>query len=96
MCRHPDAAVIVTGDFNPTSTGFSESHLKRVSGLKQIVNFPTRQSSTLDWCLVSVRDLAYTCSQLPEIGSSDRNAILVKPYVHRSQKPNNGRKIKEI
>ena len=94
LCRHPDAAVIVTGDFNPTSTGFSESHLKRVSGLKQIVNFPTRQSSTLDWCLVSVRDLAYTCSQLPEIGSSDHNAILVKPYVHRSQKPNNDRKMK--
>ena len=94
LCRHPDAAVIVTGDFNPTSTGFSESHLKRVSGLKQIVDFPTRQSSTLDWCLVSVRDLAYTCSQLPEIGSSDHNAILVKPYVHRSQKPNNDRKMK--
>ena len=92
--RHPDAAVIVTGDFNPTSTGFSETHLKRISGLKQIINVPTRQSSILDWCLVNVKDLGYTVSQLPQIGSSDHNAILVKPYVHRSQKPNNGRKMK--
>ena len=87
LCRHPDAVVIVTGDFNPTSTGFSESHLKRFSGLIQIVNFPTRQSFTLE-------DLAYTCSQLPQTGSSDHNAILVKPYVHRLQKPNNGGKVK--
>ena len=62
LCRHPDAAVIVTGDFNPTSTGFSDSHLKRISGLKQIINFPTRQNSILDWCLVNVKDLAYTCN----------------------------------
>ncbi len=32
--------------------------------------------------------------KLPPIGSSDHNAILVKPYGHRSQKPNNGRKMK--
>ena len=27
LCRHPDAVVIVTGDFNPTSTGFNDKHL---------------------------------------------------------------------
>ena len=58
LCRHPDAVAIVTGDFDPTSTEFSEGHRKRFSGLKQIVNFPTRQSSILDWCLVNVKDLA--------------------------------------
>ena len=83
------AAVIVTGDFNPPSTGFSESHLKRISGLEQIIKV-----LFLNWCLVNVKDLAYICSQLPQIESSDHSAILVKPYVHRSQKPNNGRKMK--
>jgi hypothetical protein len=43
--RHPDAVVIVTGDFNPTSTGFNNKHLKRISGLTQIINVPTRQDS---------------------------------------------------
>jgi hypothetical protein len=70
-CRHPDAIVIVTGDFNPTSTGFNDKHLKRISGLTQIINVPTRQNSILDWCLVNVKALAYTCSQLPLVGSSD-------------------------
>ena len=94
LCRHPDAVVIVTGDFNPTSTRFNDKHLKRISGLTQIINVPTRQNSILDWCLVNVKALAYTCSQLPPIGSSDHNAILIKPYLHRKQKPNNSRQWK--
>jgi hypothetical protein len=94
LCRHPDAVVIVTGDFNPTSTGFNDKHLKRISGLTQIINVPTRQNYILDWCLVNVKAHAYTCSQLPPVGSSDHNAILIKPYLHRKQKPNNSRQWK--
>ena len=28
---HPDALVLVAGDFNPTSTGFDEKHVKRLN-----------------------------------------------------------------
>ena len=41
-----------------------------------------------------MKALAYTCSQLPLVGSSDHNAILIKPYLHRKQKPNNSRQWK--
>ena len=35
---HPDALILVTGDFNPTSTGFDEKHVKGLSDLSQIVD----------------------------------------------------------
>ena len=47
---YPDALVLVTGDFNPMRTGFDEKHVKRLSGLSQIVDVTTRENSILDWC----------------------------------------------
>ena len=35
--NHPDALVLVTGDFNPTSTGFDVNRVKRLTGLSQMV-----------------------------------------------------------
>ena len=69
LCRHPDAVVMVTSDFNPSSTGFNEKHLKIIYVLSQIINVPTRQNSILDWCLVNVKALAFDHIQLPPIGS---------------------------
>ena len=50
---HPDALVLVT----PTSTGFNEKHVKRLSGLSQIVDVTTRENSILDWCLTNTKKL---------------------------------------
>ena len=87
LCRHPDAIVMVTEDFNPSSTGFNEKHLKRVSGLTQIIS---SNKTKFHWCLINIK--ALDSIQLPPIGSSDHNAILVsKPHLHRSQMPDSSR-----
>ena len=89
LSRHPDALVMVTGDFNPISTGFDEKRLKRLSGLRQIINVPTRNDAILDWCLVNLKEQIFLSQQRPPIGSSDHNAILVRPYVQLSTKRDN-------
>ena len=94
LSRHPDALVMVTGDFNPVSTGFDDKLLKRLSDLRQIVNVPTRNDAILDWCLVNLKDPIFLFKQLPPIGSSDHNALLVGPYVQRSTKPENKKVLK--
>ena len=78
---------MVTEDFNPSSTGFNEKHLKRVSGLTQIIS---SNKTKFHWCLINIK--ALDSIQLPPIGSSDHNAILVsKPHLHRSQMPDSSR-----
>ena len=89
LSRHPDALVMVTGDFNPISTGFDGKRLKRLSGLRQIINVPTRNDAILDWCLVNLKEQIILSQQRPPIGSSDHNAILVRPYVQLSTKRDN-------
>ena len=80
--------------YNPVSTGFDEKLLKRLSGLRQIVNVPTRNDAILDWCLVNLKEPIFLLKQLPPIGSSDHNALLVGPYVQRSTKPENKKVLK--
>ncbi|CAB4038401.1 Hypothetical predicted protein, partial [Paramuricea clavata] len=55
LSLHPDGLVFVTGDFNPVSTLFDEKRLKRLSGLTQIINVPTRHNAILDWCLTNAK-----------------------------------------
>ncbi|CAB3994355.1 RNA-directed DNA polymerase from mobile element jockey-like [Paramuricea clavata] len=83
LSLHPDGLVFVTGDFNPVSTLFDEKRLKRLSGLTQIINVPTRHNAILDWCLTNAKKVVFDVSQLPPIGSSDHNAILIKPHKDR-------------
>ena len=92
LSRYPDALVMVTGDFIPVSTGFDEKFLKRLSGLRQIINIPTRNNAILDWCLVNLQEPIFLSKQLPPIGSSDHNSLLVRPYVQRPTKPENSEK----
>jgi hypothetical protein len=73
----------VTGYFNPVSTLFDENRLKRLSGLTQIIKVPTRHNAILDWCLTNARKVFFDVRQLPPIGSSDHNAILIKPHKDR-------------
>ena len=87
LSLHPDTLVIVTGDFNPVSTSFDEKQIKRVTGLSQIINVPTRYNAILDWCLTDSKKAGFDVSQLPPIGSSDHSSMLIKPYVDRPKKP---------
>ena len=43
LLKQPNAFVVLTGDFNPTSTGFQAQYIAGVNPLKQLVSFK-RQS----------------------------------------------------
>lgn len=77
--KYPDAFVALTGDFNPCSTNISLSTITRRCGLTQLVKVPTRGNNILDWCLVNKPTYFNEPIQLPNIGSSDHSAILIKP-----------------
>ena len=75
---HPDALILVTGDFNFRSTGLDANHIKRITGLSQIIKVATRADVILDWCLTNSRDNIFQSIQLPPIGTSDHYTILIK------------------
>ena len=52
LSKHPNALVILTGDFNPTSTGLCSDSIARPNHLKQLVKFNTRDSGILDCFLL--------------------------------------------
>ena len=68
---------MLTGDFNPTSTGV-QGQVAWVNPLKQLVSFKTRDTGTLDWFFTN-RSKLFTLSQLPKVGLSDHYTILAKP-----------------
>jgi exonuclease III len=76
--KYPNALVVITGDFNPNSTGLKQTHLTLLNHLKQLVTFNTRESNTLDWFLMN-RPKLFTMHQLPKFASSDHFTILAKP-----------------
>ena len=77
--RHPEGMLIITGDFNPTSTRIKSSDIIMATGLRQIVTVPTRNDSILDWCFTNKPNLLSKPVQLPKIGCGDHNALLIKP-----------------
>jgi hypothetical protein len=81
--NHPDALVLVTGDFNPTSTGFNVNRVKRLAGLSQIILVTTRDNSILDLCLTNMKKTIFEPLKLPPIGRSDHNTILIKSYLNK-------------
>ena len=92
--HNPDALVYVSGDFSPVypvSTLFDEKHGERLTGLSHIINVPTRSKSILVWCLVNNKKVRHVVTQLPPLGSSDHNLILIKSQVNRIEKPRNKR-----
>ena len=75
---HPNALVLVTGDFNPRRTGFDASHVERLVGLSQIIKVAARGYVILDWCLTKSKDNILQSVQLPPIGTSDHYTIIMK------------------
>ena len=68
--KHPDAAVIIAGDFNRSP------HIQ--PPFKQYVSVPTRFDKTLDKCFCNIKN-AFKSSQLSNIGRSDHNSVLLLP-----------------
>ena len=60
---HPKAMFILTGDFNPTSTGLCSDSISRPNQLKQLVKFYTRDSGILDCFLFLLIDLTFSISR---------------------------------
>ncbi len=68
--NHPDALLLITGDFNPPNTGFDERMVNRIAGLTQIINVKTR-GNVLDWWLTNAKKSFFEQVQLPQFGTSD-------------------------
>ena len=83
LCDHPEGLVLVSGDFNPTSTGITELSTKRVTGLTRIIKVLTRDTGTLDWCLTNRSKLMASPEQLPRLGESDHYSV----FIHPAQSP---------
>ncbi len=70
--KHPDAASIITGDFDKAS-------LRQVMlNFHQRVSCPTRGPNTLDHCYTQFKN-AYKARSLPAFGKSDHAAIFLTP-----------------
>ncbi len=70
--KHPDAACIITGDFN-------KAYLKKVMpNFHQHISCPTRGLNTLDHCYTPLKN-AYKAHSLPAFGKSDHTAIFLTP-----------------
>lgn len=70
--RHPQALVVVSGDFNHVSLDAPPSTMH------QCVNCPTRSDRTIDLFYVNIKD-AYQATPLPALGKSDQNLISLQP-----------------
>lgn len=75
LVKHPDAGLIITGDFNRMCM----KSIGRKLGVKQVVNFPTRADATLDLILTNIQDYYDEPIQLPPLGRSDHNSIVFTP-----------------
>jgi hypothetical protein len=61
--------------------------VKRITGLTQIINVKTRGNAILDWCLTNVKKSFFEQINLPQLGTSDHNTIIIPTRIPRSQKP---------
>ncbi len=53
LSDQPNALIIITGDFNPNSTGLQSKEIAQPNHLKQLVKFKTRVSGILVWMFVN-------------------------------------------
>ena len=80
LSKHPNAMVILTGDFNPTSTGLYSDSIARPNHLKQLVKFNTRDSGILDWFFTNSPH-TFNLQRLPKLGASDHYTVLANSTV---------------
>ena len=73
--KHPECAVIITGDFNQLKDNFLKVHYRFV----QIVNVVTRGQATLDKIWTNMNVFYSTPISISELGTSDHYMVLWKP-----------------
>ena len=73
--KHPDAGVIITGDFNR----FKDTYLKQNYKLSQIVNSPTRENSVLDKIFTNLVHFYRIPKIYPPLGLSDHSMVACYP-----------------
>ena len=73
LAQHPEAFILINGDFNHLRMKMS-SYL---SGFVQYVKCPTREERTLDLFFANAKD-AYFDTALPPLGKSDHNLVLLQ------------------
>ncbi len=84
LLDHPNARIMILGDFNH----FDYKTLCRHSSLKQTVKKPTRQSAILDLILTNMHKWYNEPKIIPAIGLSDHLSVLTTPAIQTKQ-PNN-------
>ena len=93
LTKHPNAMVIVTGDFNPTSTGLDPKSVCIPNHLTQLVTFYTRDTGILDWFCTNMPHL-FHLQRLPKVATSDHYTILARPLVTPTPKEDSIRRIR--
>ena len=72
LTKHPNAGIILVGDFNKCPVALLLRHF----GLKQIVKQPTKRNVTLDLILTNMSDWCNSTSVISAIGLSDHNSVV--------------------
>lgn len=86
LTKHPDALVIITGDFNPSSTNLKGCTISRLLGMSQLIKGKTRDTGIFDLCFANKPKLFDKPKQLPKIGNSDHYTVIVKPAINAKSK----------
>ena len=92
LSKHPNAMVILTGDFNATSTGLCADSIARPNHLKQLVKFNTRDTGILD-CFFTNRPHTFNLQKLLKIGASDHYTVLANSTVKQPPQHNSVKKV---
>ncbi|KAI3369253.1 hypothetical protein L3Q82_007798 [Scortum barcoo] len=71
--KHPEALVLISGDFNHATLD------NTLAAFHQYVDCNTRGKRTLDLMYANVKD-AYRATPLPALGKADHNLVLLKPH----------------
>ena len=79
--QHPEGLLLITGDFNPASTGLSLHETTCITNLSQIIKALTRDSGILDWCLTNRANLFTSPKQLLKLGT--RFLVLLRRVLPR-------------
>ena len=75
ISESPNASIIASGDFNPTSNGFKERVIINHCQLKQVVKKPTKGTAILDLILSNAHPFYVKPKVLGPIGCSDHCVI---------------------
>ena len=81
--ENPSAGTLLAGDFNQLDL----NSLCRRFNLKTLVHGPTCGNNTLDQILTNMTSIYYAAVDLPQLGKSDHQCLLVKPKKQVKVKP---------